>query len=772
MKKIIFICLIALGSTLTINAQTGAWTYGTRTIKTAVDTVKIGSQSLSDYCIAKLIINKSGAIPSSNGYVNGHLVLNSAGFCNSFGVDTITQYAWIQSRDVDNATHPLTLNQRGGNVGVGLYAPASVFHSAGQISTGIPNGGLGGASATTGSILFYNSYNTNTVSIYSSTTTASYSMKLPIAQGGASEVLTNDGSGNLSWSNPNTAITSTAWLLTGNSGTAAPNNTYSLTVNNNFIGTTDNKDFAVATNNLERMRVKSGGYVGIGTSTPSSKLHVNDGYIYISDPAIAHGMTSIVPTDVIGFLGKNNGSGGLQVAGLNESNSGNGLALVGNIGVSSTSEPAVRIAGAVKSGTTFSVVPNTHLLFTITNSNVSTKLSVLGNGNMGLGTTSPSYKLTVNTSTSNYGVVHTDGTTIVGTYIDANGGYIGTQSNHKLSLFTNNGGARLTVTTAGDVGIGITNPGSKLDVNGTSNFSGNMAITGNVTVTGSGTYSGTWTMSDQMFKTNVDSIQNALATIKLLKPKMYYFDTLNYKEFNFTPNRSYGFLAQDLSQVLPELVSTNVKTAVLDTLGNIIHPAITYKAINYTEIIAFLTKGMQEQSYEVDSLKTKVIRLDSVNASLQKAQQESMDSLRIKTNNQESINASLQNQLNQLMATINNCCSISAQSENNTQAKSLSEVTTTQIDVKLNDVQSVVLEQNVPNPFAEQTTINYFLTDNTVKAQILFYDAQGKLIQSVDLIQKGKGTLNVFASDLSSGIYTYTLVVDGKIVETKKMMKQ
>jgi len=32
--------------------------------------------------------------------------------------------------------------------------------------------------------------------------------------------------------------------------------------------------------------------------------------------------------------------------------------------------------------------------------------------------------------------------------------------------------------------------------------------------------------------------------------------------------------------------------------------------------------------------------------------------------------------------------------------------------------------------------------------------------------------LNVFASDLSNGIYTYTLVADGKIFETKKMLKQ
>lgn len=84
----------------------------------------------------------------------------------------------------------------------------------------------------------------------------------------------------------------------------------------------------------------------------------------------------------------------------------------------------------------------------------------------------------------------------------------------------------------------------------------------------------------------------------------------------------------------------------------------------------------------------------------------------------------------------------------------------------------MILLQNQPNPFAEKTSINYYLPDNIGKAEILFYNAQGKLIQSVELIQKGKGTLNVFASDLSSGVYTYTLVVDGKIIETKKMVKQ
>lgn len=82
------------------------------------------------------------------------------------------------------------------------------------------------------------------------------------------------------------------------------------------------------------------------------------------------------------------------------------------------------------------------------------------------------------------------------------------------------------------------------------------------------------------------------------------------------------------------------------------------------------------------------------------------------------------------------------------------------------------MENNKPNPFSEETTIGYSLPDNTTSAQMLFYNASGRLIQSVELTNKGKGQVNVFAQDLSNGIYTYTLVVDGKIFETKKMVKQ
>ena len=44
-------------------------------------------------------------------------------------------------------------------------------------------------------------------------------------------------------------------------------------------------------------------------------------------------------------------------------------------------------------------------------------------------------------------------------------------------------------------------------------------------------------------------------------------------------------------------------------------------------------------------------------------------------------------------------------------------------------------------------------------------------MKSVAIKDAGAGSLNVFAADLSTGIYTYTLVVDGNVVDSKKMTK-
>jgi hypothetical protein len=94
------------------------------------------------------------------------------------------------------------------------------------------------------------------------------------------------------------------------------------------------------------------------------------------------------------------------------------------------------------------------------------------------------------------------------------------------------------------------------------------------------------------------------------------------------------------------------------------------------------------------------------------------------------------------------------------------------LNVILNNREAIILDQNVPNPFAEQTVINFTIPTSVQKAQIHFYDGMGKLLQSVEITERGQGSITVFGADLSSGIYTYNLVADGQIVATKKMMRE
>ncbi len=93
-------------------------------------------------------------------------------------------------------------------------------------------------------------------------------------------------------------------------------------------------------------------------------------------------------------------------------------------------------------------------------------MSMLANGNVGIGTNNPLDKLMVQTGTNQYGITHTSGTVKLGTYVGDTGGWLGTQSNHPLFFFTNNGSARMTINTNGLVGIGTTNPVANLDVSG------------------------------------------------------------------------------------------------------------------------------------------------------------------------------------------------------------------------------------------------------------------------------------------------------------------
>ncbi|HEY6978348.1 MAG TPA: tail fiber domain-containing protein [Chitinophagaceae bacterium] len=80
------------------------------------------------------------------------------------------------------------------------------------------------------------------------------------------------------------------------------------------------------------------------------------------------------------------------------------------------------------------------------------------------------------------------------------------------------------------------------------------------------------------------------------------------------------------------------------------------------------------------------------------------------------------------------------------------------------------LGQNAPNPFTRNTTINYTLPQKFSSAQIIIHDNTGRNIKQVNISTSGKGAINIDASMLSAGTYSYSLVVDGKPIGSKQMV--
>lgn len=82
----------------------------------------------------------------------------------------------------------------------------------------------------------------------------------------------------------------------------------------------------------------------------------------------------------------------------------------------------------------------------------------------------------------------------------------------------------------------------------------------------------------------------------------------------------------------------------------------------------------------------------------------------------------------------------------------------------------VVLNQNAPNPFRDQTVITYVVPETVKQAQLLVYDERGILVKRVELQERGEGSLTLQASKLRKGMYSYSIVADGRVVDTRRMM--
>jgi Chaperone of endosialidase len=139
----------------------------------------------------------------------------------------------------------------------------------------------------------------------------------------------------------------------------------------------------------------------------------------------------------------------------------------------------------------------------------------------------------------------------------------------------------LSVTTASGVGTFGTVHINDINTNCiTSNFA---LVTG-----GDALINGVFLPSDRRYKNSINSIKNALDIVNKLEGKTYEYKTEEFKSKNFDKGRTYGFIAQELMEVVPEAVK-------IETNG--------YYGVNYQLIIPILSEAIKAQQVQIDELK-------------------------------------------------------------------------------------------------------------------------------------------------------------------------
>jgi len=341
------------------------------------------------------------------------------------------------------------------------------------------------------------------------------------------------------------------------------------------------------TNNAERMRIDSS-----GAATFTGAINVGSRQA-LEDKTF--GYSSTYKTLILGSAGTTAGTDavtlcfGVDISG-NPSGSftGNGRELV------------FRNEGAF-------ITPNS------ANNGFNNLMSWDTNGNVGIGTTSPNQKLTIGFADSG-----TDGISFRSATYASLAKILcqndSSSTNGNLQFYTRSGGdvlERMRITSAGQINMGTSTayhqfePEADLDFNlvmnagqaaGNPNFTiksstSGAAITsrllligstGNMTITGSLTQNGS--ISDISLKENIKPVENALDKIEKLNAV-----TFDWKKSDsiLQLKEDYGFIAQEVEKVIPEIVRTNDDDK---------------KAINYNGITSVLVKAIQELSAKVEKL--------------------------------------------------------------------------------------------------------------------------------------------------------------------------
>ena len=470
--------------------------------------------------------------------------------------------------DIDVASPSITLTNQNGTYTAGDYYGVMRW-SRPNSNGGTPVAGIAartGATASEADLVFYTQDGANNDRLE----------RMTITNAGYVGIGTTNPSVQLQVESGNS--NSASVLIRENDTTAGLGLKLVMAGNNAVVGNSANGFLRFDTNNTERIRINANGNVGIGTTTPTEKLHVVGGSIQVDNARGLHfgGIdTRIQGNDTTDQIDLYTG-GGIRMSVDSSGNVGIGTTTPATgLHVQSSGAGSLRTLRLAYDGTYYADIAQLGAgglsynavggAFHIWKNNGTEVMRIRNDGHVGIGTSAPAGLFDVAGSFyTNGGIVNIraqDGTNEGGQIT-----VLGAGANDTFHIDNFNGDARSFWIDGNHHTFDIRNYGSGV---------ANMGVEGSVTAT-SFNYS-----SDQNLKKDISTLINPIETVKSLRGVDF-----NWKE---TGKKDVGFIAQEVEEVLPELVHTNEESGM--------------KSVQYGNIVPVLVEALKEQQEQIDALR-------------------------------------------------------------------------------------------------------------------------------------------------------------------------
>lgn len=343
----------------------------------------------------------------------------------------------------------------------------------------------------------------------------------------------------------------------------ALNNTLTLPTGTGTLLVDDGSGNVTIANNLTVSGTGNssfGGNVGVGTTSPTEKLNVVGGNIKTDSSSRQIGYWE-ADTVHDGYMVPYNASGQLEIV-----NSFSAGAVLFKTGTSKTE-----------------------------------RMRIDSSGNVGIGTSSPNYVMQLYKAgaVANYLQVTSGATgaasgngTLFG--VDASGNGIVTVQGAANYITSVAGSERMRIDSSGNLLVGYTS----------SNGSYKLQVNSQIFATSS-----TIATSDANYKTNIEPLTDALSLVKQLNPVSFSWKPHEVHNFD-TQTPTIGFLAQEVQAVLADqpYVNSIIKRSEVTLPDDSKQP---FLGIAEGNMIALLTKALQEAVVKIDTLETRLATLEA-----------------------------------------------------------------------------------------------------------------------------------------------------------------